>query len=167
MKVTESEVIRRGERELIDAITADLDWGLIEQIFRDKHNLAISEDVEYKKGDIVSYNVKVAYKLEFDIKARLSIMLDREGNCISVASSGNMETDDQDRRERYEEQGKDILTGDNAGSKKIYEGAVAELCKQDRCGDGEAESPGQSPEGRSKTISDAEPHIAEQMVEVD
>ncbi len=95
MKVTNPEVIKSGEIELIDAITADVDWGAIEKIFTEKHRLRIEEDVEYKNGDIVVYNNKVAYKLEFDIKVALSVLLDRAGNYISMSNSGDSETIDE------------------------------------------------------------------------
>lgn len=84
MKITDSEIIKNGEKELIDAITADLDWGAIENIFLEEHNLGIEEDIEYKSGDIVALENNIAYKLEFDVKVNLSILLDREGNYLSV-----------------------------------------------------------------------------------
>ncbi len=87
MKITNPEVIKNGESELIDAITADMDWVAIEEVFLKKHKLNIDDDVEYKKGDIVVYNNQIAYKLEFDVKVNLSILLDRDGNHISVSTS--------------------------------------------------------------------------------
>ena len=89
MKITNSEVIRNGESELIDTITADIDWGAIEEIFKEEHKLGIEEDVEYKSGDIVVHDNKVAYKLKFQVNVILSVLLDREGHCISVTSSGD------------------------------------------------------------------------------
>ena len=86
MKVTHHEVIKNGEQELIDAITADLDWSALEAVFRKEHNLKIEENVEYKKGDIVIYNNQIAYKLDFDVSVVLSVLLDREGNYISVST---------------------------------------------------------------------------------
>ena len=68
MKITNSDIIQSGEQELIDAITADLDWGAIEDIFMKEHNLGIEEDIEYKRGDIVAHNDQIAYKLEFEVK---------------------------------------------------------------------------------------------------
>jgi len=47
MKITNHEVIQSGERELIDAITAELDWGSIEDIFIEAHKLKIEDNVEY------------------------------------------------------------------------------------------------------------------------
>ncbi len=95
MKVTNPEVIKNGEDELIDAITADVDWGAIEKIFMERHKLSIEEDVEYKNGDIVVYDNQVAYQLEFDIKVTLSVLLDRKGNYISMSSSTDLETTDE------------------------------------------------------------------------
>jgi len=92
MQITNHEVIQSGEQELIDAITADLDWGTIEEIFSQAHQLKIEDNVEYKNGDIVVYNGQVAYKLEFDVNIVLAVLLDREGNYVSVTSSGDLNT---------------------------------------------------------------------------
>lgn len=89
MKITDAEVIKNGEKDLIDAITADLDWGAIENIFLKEHNLNIEEDISYRSGDIVAVENQIAYKLEFDVKVKLSIMLDRDGNYISIAINKN------------------------------------------------------------------------------
>jgi hypothetical protein len=89
MKITKADVIKSGERELIDGITADLDWSVVEEIFKKFHNLTIEEEVEYKQGDLIVHENQVAYKLDFDIKVRLSIVIDREGNYISITHSGD------------------------------------------------------------------------------
>ncbi len=99
MKITDHEVIQAGEQELIDAITADLDWGAIEKVFKEKHNLGIEEDVEYKRGDIVVHNNQVAYKLEFNVNVVLSILLDREGKYISVITPGDVATSPSDNKD--------------------------------------------------------------------
>ena len=91
MKLTASDVIKSGEQDLFDGITGDLDWGTIEQIFKEKHNLVIGEDVEYKKGDIIAHDNQVAYRLEFEVKVDFSVLIDREGNYISMAISESSE----------------------------------------------------------------------------
>jgi hypothetical protein len=85
MKISNSEIIRDGEHELFDAITGDLDWGVVERIFKERHGLQIEEDVEYKGGDIIVHNDQIAYSLKFEAKVTLSILLDREGNHIAVS----------------------------------------------------------------------------------
>jgi len=89
MKITDSEIIKNGEKELMDAITADLDWATIENIFLKEHNLKIEEDIDYKRGDIIVSNNQVAYKLEFEVKVNFSILLNRHGDYVSIAISGD------------------------------------------------------------------------------
>lgn len=103
MKITNADVIKSGEKDLIDSITADLDWGAIENIFLTEHNLGIDEDIEYKKGDIISYNNQVAYKLEFTVKVNLSVLINREGEYLSVKISGK--GDDSESVNRHEDTG--------------------------------------------------------------
>jgi len=87
MKVTNDDVIRSGEQELIDGITADLDWNVIENLFISEHRLPLGEDVSYKNGDLVVHDGQIAYLLEFEVKVPLSILLDRQGHCIQIQST--------------------------------------------------------------------------------
>ena len=136
MRITDSEVIRSGEQDLIDAITGDLDWGAIEVIFRRAHKLGIGEDVEYTKGDIVVYNNQVAYRLEFDVKIALSILLDREGNYVSVTSSGDeYKTDEADENGMLGEPEEQSPPGNNTESENGYEKGMAEIDQTDLPGD--------------------------------
>lgn len=91
MKITDNEVIRSGEQELIDGITADLDWEAVEKLFMEQHQLPLGEDVSYKKGDLVVHENKIAYLLEFEVKVPLSMLLDREGNCITIRAAASTE----------------------------------------------------------------------------
>jgi hypothetical protein len=86
VKVTDSDIIQSGEKELIDAITGDLDWEAIEKIFKNKYHLGFQEDIEYKNGDIVVHNNQIAYKLNFDVRISLSVLFDRKGECLTVSA---------------------------------------------------------------------------------
>jgi hypothetical protein len=127
MKITSTDVIRNGEKELMDAIIAELDWGSIETIFREKHHLAIEEDVEYKGGDIVVHNNEIAYRMEFEARVTLSVLLDREGNYLSVTGKGP-----QDRAEE---------DGDQAPPEKGYEDVLFRFAR------GQDSEPGEEGEG--------------------
>ncbi|MDY6906298.1 MAG: hypothetical protein SWH61_16625 [Thermodesulfobacteriota bacterium] len=88
MKITDADIIKIGEKELIDIITGDLDWHSIEEILQQKYNLKLSDDnVAYKQGDIVVHNNQVAYKLDFDVKVTISVLFDREGECFDIVAS--------------------------------------------------------------------------------
>jgi hypothetical protein len=91
VKITNSDIIKSGERELIDSIIGDLDWDAIEEIVKNRHKLKIQDDVEYRQGDIVVHNNQVAYKLDFDVKMTLSVVFDRDGNYLSLVTSDDIE----------------------------------------------------------------------------
>ncbi len=90
MKIADSSNIKSGEKDLIDSITADLDWDSLERLIEEKHHFKLQEDVEYKSGDMLVYDKQVAYKLDFDLKVSLSVIFDRNGHCL------NLETHDQE-----------------------------------------------------------------------
>jgi hypothetical protein len=87
VKVTNSEIIKSGERELIDTIIGDLDWNMIEEIVRSRHRLKIQDDIDYRQGDLIVHDDQVAYKLDFDVKMTLSVIFDRDGNYLSLSTS--------------------------------------------------------------------------------
>ncbi len=87
MKLTDFEIIKSGEQELIDSINGELDWEVMEEIFQKVHKLELGEDVEYRRGDLVVHNNEVAYQLEFDVKVKLSILIDRKGNHLSYTTT--------------------------------------------------------------------------------
>jgi len=136
MKITNAEVIKNGEKDLIDSITADLDWGAIEEIFLTEHNLGIDEDIEYKSGDIVAHESQVAYKLEFTVKVNLSVLINRDGEYLSVNISGKKTGDGQgneegngDDQQKAANYGLEADTGPADSSKKEdkYAEALGEL----------------------------------------
>jgi hypothetical protein len=96
MRVTGDDIIRSGERELIDGITADLDWETVERIFREAHGLPLGEDVSYKSGDLVVHEDRIAYLLEFEVKVPLSMLLDRQGNCIGLRAGASEEEGEEE-----------------------------------------------------------------------
>ena len=93
LKITDAEVIKSGERELLDVIIGDLDWEAIEKIVRERHLLSIQDDVEFRQGDLVVYDNTVAYKLDFDAKVTLTILFDRDGNYLSFSTPGDFAED--------------------------------------------------------------------------
>ncbi len=79
MKITDPEIIKTGEKDLIDAVKEDLDWDALKDIIKEKVSRAA---LESKDGQIVVHNNQVAFKINFDLKMSGSLMFDREGNYI-------------------------------------------------------------------------------------
>jgi len=98
MKLTDPETIREGEKEFIDTINAELDWGAIEKMLFEKHSLTLQEEIDYKNGDLVVYKDQIAYKFDFEIKVPLSVIFDREGECLELSTV----------REEFEENKEDV-----------------------------------------------------------
>jgi len=86
MKLTNPETIQDGEKEFIDTINAELDWAAIEKILFEKHSLTLHEEIDYKNGDLVVYQDQIAYKFDFEIKVPLSIIFNREGECLELST---------------------------------------------------------------------------------
>jgi hypothetical protein len=48
MKLTSPKTIQEGEKEFIDTINAELDWGAIEKILFEKHKLTLHDEIDNK-----------------------------------------------------------------------------------------------------------------------
>lgn len=86
MKLTQPQSIEKNEKTLIDTIHAALDWKTIEQLLREKDLIHLETQVDYKKGDLVVHDNQIAYKLDFEIRVPLSVVFNREGECLEIAS---------------------------------------------------------------------------------
>lgn len=88
MKITKSETIRECEKIFIDTITAGLDQEALEKILFEKYKFTLQKDIEYKNGDLVVYDNTIAYKFDFEIKVPLSVVFNRQGDCLEISTGG-------------------------------------------------------------------------------
>ena len=96
MKLTNPETIQESEKEFIDTINAELDWEAIEKMLLEKHGFTLQDEIEYKDGDLVVHNDQIAYKFEFEIKVPLSVVFNREGECLEILTVREEEDDGAD-----------------------------------------------------------------------
>ncbi len=95
MKLTNPETIQESEKEFIDTINAELDWDAIEKMLLEKHNFTLQDEIDYKEGDLVVYKDNIAYKFDFEIKVPLSVIFNREGECLEISTvRDDFESDD-------------------------------------------------------------------------
>ncbi len=87
MKIADPETIDENLKDIVDNINAELDWDAIEKLFHEKHKLTLKDTVDYKNGSLVVYNNNVAYRFDFDIKVPLSVIFNREGECLELAAA--------------------------------------------------------------------------------
>lgn len=104
MKLTNSELIQESEKEFIDSINAELDWDAIEQVLLEKHGFSVQDDVLYKDGNLIVHKNEIAYKFDFEIKVPLSVIFNRDGECLEIStqkgkdhSNVNVNREDKDQ----------------------------------------------------------------------
>jgi len=97
VKLTNPETIQESEKEFIDAINAELDWDSIEKLLLEKHKFAIQDEVDYKEGNLIVHNNQIAYKFDFEIKVPLSVIFNRQGECVEISTTReDVESQDDD-----------------------------------------------------------------------
>ncbi len=96
MKVTDS--IKSAEQALLDSIAKNLDLDNIKKLFQEKYHIELKEDINYADSDIIIYRNELAYKFDFNVKMRVSVFCDRNGDCFKllINNDGEIETKDRD-----------------------------------------------------------------------
>ncbi len=113
MKITDPDVIKNGEKDLIDAVKDDLDLDTIKQIMQNKMN---AKTISSKGGEIVVHNNEIAFRLDFGIEISGSLIFDRQGNYIPESDENN-DQDDLSQDLDYDEQLEIDLPDDNLDDK--------------------------------------------------
>lgn len=90
MRILNSEIIAKEENVLIVGINAALDSGNIGKVFKDQYNLELIDTKALKDGDIVVFNNQIAFKLGFDAWVSFSLILDRVGNFVALATQNGL-----------------------------------------------------------------------------
>jgi hypothetical protein len=81
-----AHVIEDAKRELIEKLKSNIDLDRIKAVCRDQHGMEMLDGINFKHGDIISHNGKVAFKLDFEIHFTLPVMIDEEGNYVEALS---------------------------------------------------------------------------------
>jgi hypothetical protein len=95
VKLTNPETIQESEKEFIDTINAELDWDTIETLLLEKHQFAIQDEIDYKEGNLIVHNNQIAYKFDFEIKVPLSVIFNRQGECLEISTSRDDEEEEK------------------------------------------------------------------------
>lgn len=79
MKITDPQVIKNGENDLIASVQENLDQKIVKKIIADR--MAQTELLS-KGGQIVVHDNQVAFRMDFDLQLSGSLLFDRQGNYI-------------------------------------------------------------------------------------
>ncbi|WDP92696.1 MAG: hypothetical protein HUN04_24430 [Desulfobacter sp.] len=104
MKITDPEVIKNGEKDLIASVQEDLDPGTVREILKERLAMAAMEP---KGGKIVVHDNEIAFRLDFQVNLSGSLLFDRNGNLIEeppAAEADGSEPEDAQAAEPGTEQ---------------------------------------------------------------
>lgn len=124
MKLTNPETIQESEKEFIDTINAELDWEAIEQMLLEKHGFEVQEEVLYKDGNLVVHENQIAYKFDFEIKVPLSVIFNRNGECLEISTRHE---DEDEALEPEDEDADSIPAPPSAGGPEGLGGMASEI----------------------------------------
>ena len=83
MKITDPQVIKNGEKNLIAAVQKNLDLETVKLILKDR--IADTSFLS-KGGQIVVHDNQIAFRLDFDLNLSGCLLFDRQGNYIPDTS---------------------------------------------------------------------------------
>jgi uncharacterized protein YjbI with pentapeptide repeats len=75
-------IIEKAESDLIAKIKSSIDLDQVKLICKHQHSIGTIDKIDFEKGQIVTHKNRVAFKLDFKIGYKLSLLLDRKGNWI-------------------------------------------------------------------------------------
>lgn len=122
MKVTDPDVIKAGEKDLIESIKDDLDWNVIKEVFLQKiksSSFDIKDDslsFAVSGGEIVVHEGAIAFRVDFQLRTETAIMFDRNGNYIPGRDHSDSGNNIQSKQPEYDEI--DILESDSINGLK-------------------------------------------------
>ena len=80
MKITDPDVIKSGEKDLIEAVKEDIDWDAVKDVIKEQMEIS---SFSAEGGGILVHDNRIAFKIDFNLSFKGSLMFDREGNYIS------------------------------------------------------------------------------------
>jgi len=88
-KLSDPEVIKRKERELIDAIASGLNIKDLGTLFEKEFKLQILGDAQCRHGDLIVFKDHVGFQLDFEVAINFSLLVDRNGNYLTFGDSND------------------------------------------------------------------------------
>jgi len=89
LKLLDVEVIKRREKEILNAISGAVDKHELSNLFIKKNGFKLKGNVHFKDGEITVLESKVAYKLNFETELEFGIQIDKYGKLIKFTSSND------------------------------------------------------------------------------
>jgi hypothetical protein len=112
-KVTISnDIVATAKKELFERIKANINLDRVREICADLYGAKDIHSLDFRNGDIVVYEGQIAYKIEFDVRFAVPLLIDEEGNLLGTQETDSeIEATPEDRIENISQQASDSAQG--------------------------------------------------------
>ncbi len=112
-KVTISnDIVATAKKELFERIKANINLDRVREICADLYGVKDMHALDFKNGDIVVHDGKIAYKIEFDVRFAVPLLIDEEGNLLGTEDTeSEVATTPEDRIDDLSQQTNDAAQG--------------------------------------------------------
>jgi hypothetical protein len=84
-KVTISnDIVATAKKELFERIKSNINLDRVREICADLYGVKDIHSLDFKNGDIVVHDGQIAYKIEFDVRFAVPLLIDEEGNLLGA-----------------------------------------------------------------------------------
>ena len=93
--LADPDIIQKSEKEIIEKISATLEEKQIKELFEQKFNSSLGDEIELKSGNMIIHQNKIIYRLNYDTRLKFELLLDQSGNHLTPKIvDENSRTDD-------------------------------------------------------------------------
>ena len=82
----DTHTVEEVKRDLINQLKSKINQAHVETVCREQYGIKSIEGYKYIDGDVVIHNNQVAFKLDFEVRFPVSILIDNVGNNSTTLS---------------------------------------------------------------------------------
>ena len=83
-------MLEEALRGLIDRIKSNISDDQVKAIFKEQYGIEKIDRIDFESGNVVAKNEQVSFKLDFQVSCKMSLLIDRSGNCTVSSADDTM-----------------------------------------------------------------------------
>lgn len=84
-----TQTVEEAKREVINQLKSKINQACLEAVCREQYGIETIAGYECKNGDIVIDNDHVAFKLDFEVRFPVSILINNDGNTTTTLTEAD------------------------------------------------------------------------------
>jgi uncharacterized protein YjbI with pentapeptide repeats len=82
-KAINPDMIDEAVIDMVEKLKSKIQLDLVKSICKHKHGIENIDKIDFENGDLVTHKDRVAFKLDFKISHKVSLLIDRKGNLLT------------------------------------------------------------------------------------